>query len=171
NIQMVGLSGEEFVLIDAGMPKSVSTIMKAVEERFGENSRPKAIVLTHGHFDHVGALIELIEHWDVPVYAHPLEIPYITGEKSYPKPDASVEGGLVAKMSPMIPNDPIDIGENAYVLPDNGSVPALQEFKWIHTPSHSPGHVSLFRVIYIELFDAYAFVTVSLTDIYHITTL
>lgn len=170
NIQMVGLSGEEFVLIDAGMPKSVSTIMKAVEERFGENSRPKAIVLTHGHFDHVGALIELIEHWDVPVYAHPLEIPYITGEKSYPKPDASVEGGLVAKMSPMFPNDPIDIGENAYVLPDNGTVPALPEFKWIHTPGHSPGHVSLFREKDRALIAADAFVTVKQEDLYKVMT-
>src|SRR5699024_1186352 len=132
NIQMVGLSGEEFVLIDAGMPKSVSTIMKAVEERFGENSRPKAIVLTHGHFDHVGALIVLIEHCVMPAYSDPLVIPYITGEISNPKPDASVEGGLVANTAAMFPNDPIDTGENAYILPDNGTVPALAEFKWLH---------------------------------------
>src|SRR5699024_1170964 len=92
----------------------------------------------------------------------------ITGEKSYPKPDASVEGGLVAKMSPMFPNDPIDIGENAYVLPDNGKVPALPEFKWIHSPGDSPGHVSLFREKDRALLADDAFVTVWQEELYKV---
>jgi hypothetical protein len=31
---------------------------------------------THGHFDHVGAREKLAEKWDVPIYAHELEVPY-----------------------------------------------------------------------------------------------
>src|SRR5690625_1779130 len=110
NIHLIGHpNAEKFVLIDAGMPKSSQMIISAVEERFGEGRQPEAIILTHGHFDHVGALIKLVEKWNVPVYAHTLEMPYVTGEEKYPKPDASVEGGLIAKMSPMFPNDPIDL--------------------------------------------------------------
>lgn len=70
---------KEFVLIDAGMPKSAEEIISVVEERFGSNAQPKAIILTHGHFDHVGGIIELIKRWNIPVYAHALEIPYLTG--------------------------------------------------------------------------------------------
>src|SRR5690606_34007259 len=137
NIHMIGHpTDEEFVLIDAGMPKSADMIQKAVEERFGENSQPKATILTHGHFDHVGAIIELIERWKVPIYAHELEMPYLTGQKNYPKPDATVEGRLVAQMSPIFPNDPINLGDYVQVLPSDGTVPDLPEFKWIHTPGH-----------------------------------
>ena len=50
------------------------------KERFGENNKPKAIVLTHGHFDHVGAVVDLVRKWDVPVYAHEAELPYLTAE-------------------------------------------------------------------------------------------
>src|SRR5690625_5238420 len=68
NVYLIGHpdSNDGFVLVDAGMPKSADRIVSAIESRFGENSRPKAIILTHGHFDHVGALIELVEMWDVP---------------------------------------------------------------------------------------------------------
>ena len=46
-----------------------------------------AIVMTHGHFDHVGALEDLAEEWDTPVDAHPLEHPYLDGKASYPPGD------------------------------------------------------------------------------------
>lgn len=146
-VQVVNLCfvGDEnnWVLIDAGMPRSHQTILNAVKERFG--TKPKAIILTHGHFDHVGGIVELVKEWDVPVYAHPLEIPYLTGEKSYPKPDATVEGGLVARMSPFFPNEPIQLGNYVKSLPMDGSVPTLKDWRWIHTPGHTPGHISLFR--------------------------
>lgn len=141
NIAIVG-SKDSFVLVDAGMPNSSDDIIQIVEKRYGEGAKPNAIILTHGHFDHVGAIIELIEKWEVPVYAHPLEIPYLTGQKSYPEPDASVEGGLVAKMSPFFPNEPVNLGKHVEPLPKNGTVPYMDGFSWIHTPGHSPGHVS-----------------------------
>lgn len=171
NIHMIGHpTDEEFVLIDAGMPKSADMIQKAVEERFGENSQPKAIILTHGHFDHVGAIIELIERWKVPIYAHELEMPYLTGQKNYPKPDATVEGGLVAEMSPIFPNDPINLGDYVQVLPSDGTVPDLPEFKWIHTPGHTPGQVALFREKDRALIAADTFVTVKQEYLYRVMT-
>lgn len=142
NIVLIGNPGTgEFVLVDAGMPYSANKIISVIEERFGMNKRPKAIILTHGHFDHVGAIIELIKHWDVPVYAHELELPYLTGKTPYPDPDPTVEGGMVSKMSPIFPVDPIELGNRVQALPGDGSVPGLPKFRWIHTPGHSPGHV------------------------------
>src|SRR5690625_905738 len=87
---------DEWVLIDTGMPESANRIIKEIENRFGENRKPKAILLTHGHFDHVGAVVDLVRKWNVPVYAHEMEMPFLTGKKSYPEPDGTVEGGLVA---------------------------------------------------------------------------
>jgi glyoxylase-like metal-dependent hydrolase (beta-lactamase superfamily II) len=170
NILLVGASKEDFVLIDAGMPGSANKIISATENRFGPNSRPKAIILTHGHFDHVGAIIELVKHWDVPVYAHELELPYLTGKQSYPQPDSSVEGGMVAKMSPMFPNEPINLGGNVHALPSDGSIPNMSDFRWIHTPGHSPGHVSLFRETDRALIAGDAFVTVKQDSLYKVLT-
>lgn len=171
NIILVGRSNtKEFVLVDAGMPESADKIIEMVEERFGENSRPKAIVLTHGHFDHVGAIIELVKHWDIPVYAHELELPFLTGKMSYPKPDPTVEGGMIAKMSPMFPNEPINLGNQIEALPADGSVPYMDGFRWIHTPGHTPGHVSFFREEDKALIAGDAFVTVRQEFLYKVLT-
>src|SRR5690625_693397 len=171
NIVLIGNpNSNEFVLIDAGMPGSADKIFSIIEERFGEDSKPQAIILTHGHFDHVGGIIELVDRWNIPVYAHPLELPYLTGEKSYPTPDATVEGGMIAKMSPMFPNTPINLGNHIKTLPEDGTVPHLDEFRWIHTPGHSQGHVSLFRENDKKLSDGDAFVTVKQDALYKVLT-
>ncbi|GAA0326178.1 MBL fold metallo-hydrolase [Bacillus carboniphilus] len=171
NIALVGNPETgDFVLVDAGMPNSEDDIIRVSEERFGPNSKPSAIILTHGHFDHVGGLIELIEYWNVPVYAHALELPFLTGEKNYPEPDPTVEGGMVAKMSPLFPNEAIDLGTHIQALPENGAIPEMPGWKWVHTPGHTPGHISLFRESDGALIVGDAFVTVKQEFLYKVVT-
>lgn len=171
NFILVGEPGtSDYVIVDAGMPGSSEEMIAVCEERFGKDSRPKAILLTHGHFDHVGAIVELVERWNVPVYAHELEMPFLTGQKSYPEPDSSVEGGMVAKMSPLFPNEPIQLGSHVEKLPSDGTVPHLPEFRWIHTPGHTPGHVSFFREKDRALIVGDAFVTVKQESLYKVFT-
>src|SRR4051794_30987941 len=93
NVYFVGrpeAGDREWVLIDAGLPGKSHRIARAAAERFGEHARPAAILLTHGHFDHVGSLAELAERWGAPIYAHRLELPYLTGRSAYPPPDPMV---------------------------------------------------------------------------------
>jgi glyoxylase-like metal-dependent hydrolase (beta-lactamase superfamily II) len=169
NLIFVGRpEASEFVIVDTGMPKRGETVIKAAKERFGENARPKAIILTHGHFDHVGTVIELIEEWGAPVYAHPLEFPFLTGEKPYPTADTSVEGGLVASMSSVFPIDPINIADHLHPLPENGEVPELPDFEWVHTPGHTPGQVALFRAEDGLLLSGDAFVTTQQEDFFNV---
>lgn len=135
-----------WVLIDAGLPGTAATIKQHAEEIFGPNNPPAAIVMTHAHFDHAGGLAGLLAAWPgVPVYAHPLELPYLTGRSSYPPPDPTVGGGLMAYLSFAYPKHPYDLGARVRPLPDDGQVPGLPGWRWVHTPGHTPGHVSFFR--------------------------
>jgi glyoxylase-like metal-dependent hydrolase (beta-lactamase superfamily II) len=148
NLYLYGRPGSpsgSWVLIDAGLPGSGDRIMRTAEEWIGPRTRPAAIVLTHGHFDHVGALRVLAERWDVPVYAHRLELPYLTGLSPYPPPDPTVGGGAMAALSRFYPRGPIDLGTRVQPLPEDGSVPGMPGWRWIHTPGHTPGHVAFFR--------------------------
>ncbi|MDN4526989.1 MBL fold metallo-hydrolase [Fictibacillus fluitans] len=169
NVVFAGTQNE-WVLIDAGMPKSADKIIEEAEKRFGEGTRPRAIILTHGHFDHTGALRDLVERWKVPVYAHILELPYLTGKKDYPKPDSSVGGGLVSSMAPMFPNEALHLEDEVVPLPEDGTIPFMKGWRWIHTPGHTPGHVSFFRESDASLIAGDAFVTVKQESLYKVMT-
>jgi glyoxylase-like metal-dependent hydrolase (beta-lactamase superfamily II) len=147
-----------WTLVDAGLNGSAGRIRNWAREHCGDRS-PDAVVLTHGHFDHVGALEGLLEMWDVPVYAHRDEVSYLTGQRSYPEPDPSVGGGVMARMASLYPRGPIDIGPRLHVLPDDGSVPSLPGWRSIHTPGHTAGHVSLYRDVDRVLLAGDAFCT------------
>jgi glyoxylase-like metal-dependent hydrolase (beta-lactamase superfamily II) len=144
NVVAIG-NASRWILVDAGLPGYSATIQGAAARRFGEGNRPSAIVLTHGHFDHVGSLESLLEAWDVPVFAHRLELPYLTGRSPYPPPDPLVGRGSLALMSRLYPRAPIELGPRVHELPSDGSVPDAPEWRVVHTPGHTPGHVSLFR--------------------------
>jgi glyoxylase-like metal-dependent hydrolase (beta-lactamase superfamily II) len=170
NVIMIGEPDQDnWFLIDAGMPKSAEHTLRIARRRFG-NNKPKAIFLTHGHFDHVGGLVDLLSEWYVPVYAHLMELPYLSGNEDYPEPDPTVEGGLIAKMSKIFPNDGINISEVLNPLPADGMVPGFSDWKWIHTPGHSPGHVSFFRASDSSLIAGDAFVTVRQDSLYKVIT-
>jgi len=158
----------DWVLVDAGMPNRANDIIEAAEERFGSGNPPQAIVLTHGHFDHVGSIIECIEHWNVDVWAHKAELPYLTGKQAYMPPDPTADSGLVAKMSPWFPNEPIQLGSRVHALPSDGTVPHLPQWQWLLTAGHSPGHISLFQESARALVAGDAFVTVKQESIYNV---
>lgn len=134
-----------WVMVDTGLKTTASKIKELVADLFGKGSAPRAIIMTHAHFDHRGSLLELAEYWGVPVYCHHKERPYLTGIASYPPADPSVGGGMMSLISFAYPNDPINAVSYLRELPEDGSIPELEDWRWIHTPGHTPGHISLFR--------------------------
>jgi glyoxylase-like metal-dependent hydrolase (beta-lactamase superfamily II) len=133
---------DDWVLIDTGLPTSRNAIVETAEARFGRGARPSTIIVTHAHFDHAGSVEALAPYWDVPVHAHPLEFPYLNGQASYPPADAFVGGGAMALLSPLFPRSPVDIARWLKMLPPDQNVPGMPGWKWLHTPGHSPGHIS-----------------------------
>lgn len=173
NVAFYGAAGagdHQWVLIDAGIPGMAGHIAKAAKKRFGLDSRPAAILLTHGHFDHVSALEDLAERWDAPIYAHELERPYLDGTAAYPPPDPTVGGGLMPLFSPLYPRGPINVSERLQTLPADGSVPFMPGWRWIHTPGHAPGHVSLWREADRALIVGDAFITTAQESVYAAAT-
>ena len=143
NVYFLGRSGGAWVLVDAGLPGRANQIIEAAEARFGAGVPPEAIVLTHGHFDHAGSALPLAEYWNVPIYAHRLEMPYLTGKSNYPPPDPTI-GGAMAFLSRFMPSSGRNLTSRIRELRPN-ELPGAAGWEWFATPGHSPGHISLFR--------------------------
>ena len=87
----------------------------------------EAIFLTHGHFDHIGAVNELVEKYQVPIYAHKKEKEY------FEKPEVN--------LSPMIYERLILNPDFEYrFLSDGESIECLEtKIKVFHVPGHTTG--------------------------------
>ncbi len=144
NIYLVGSPGGPWVLVDTGTPGNAGRIRNAAEQRFGRDARPEAILLTHGHRDHSGSALELADYWDVDIYAHRLERPFLSGKSAYPPKDP-MAGGAFSFLSRFFPASTIHLGDRLRDLPEGGEVPGLVGWRWHFTPGHAPGHVAFFQ--------------------------
>lgn len=170
NVYFVGETGENWVLVDAGTPGAAQKIRLAAEARYGPGARPQAILLTHGHFDHTGSALALARMWDVPIYIHPRELPFVTGESVYPPSDPTI-GGAMAFLTRFFPQRTINLADRVQVLPYDGVVPHLQNWKWLETPGHAPGHVSYYRESDGTLLAGDAFTTIDVDSLIGLLTL
>jgi glyoxylase-like metal-dependent hydrolase (beta-lactamase superfamily II) len=93
-----GEPGGEWALIDTGAPWHFSAIVREAQRRYGTR-RPEAIYLTHGHYDHAGSAAALAAYWNVPIFAHEAELPFLTGQCDYPPADPSACGGWLSLAS------------------------------------------------------------------------
>ena len=138
NAYLVG-NRQSWVLVDTATPGNQRKIRRAAEARFGAGAKPAAILLTHGHFDHAGSAPQLAAGWQVPVFAHGLELPYLTGRAHYPPLDTS-KPGFFSKLARLFPSGTVDLGGRVQEL-----AVEIEGWQTIDTPGHTPGHISFYR--------------------------
>lgn len=143
NAYLVG-DDSSWVLVDACTPGNEQRIRNAARKRFGRASRPSAILLTHGHFDHAGSAAHLADGWGVRIYAHAAEIPYLTGQCYYPPFNLS-SPGFFTRIARFFPTSTVNLGTRLDALHPSQPVPGLPDWEVIETPGHTPGHVAFYR--------------------------
>jgi len=130
------------VLVDSGLPGSITAIGRVVRAAGLEWKDIKLIVLTHGHIDHAGSAVDLRRLTGAPVLYHAMETHYCMGEKPVLRPTRLF--GRLFRMTGAIerPFPPVSAD-----IPMDGKALDLQTLGLqgtvLHTPGHTPGSVSL----------------------------
>lgn len=73
--------GGALLLVDSGWPDSWSRIVAAVQQLGRRPEDLRAVLLTHGHGDHLGAAERLRSEWGTPVRAHQDEVDRVRGQE------------------------------------------------------------------------------------------
>ncbi|MDH7600072.1 MAG: MBL fold metallo-hydrolase [Sedimentisphaerales bacterium] len=118
--------GRQVVIIDAGLdPDGLADQIKA------RQLTPGALILTHGHIDHIGGVWGLRRLFpQVPVYIHSLDAPMLED----PDSNLAYLAGL----------DGLDVSADQLVRDGQEIVFDQIQLRVIHTPGHTPGSISLY---------------------------
>ena len=129
SVYLVG--GDEMVLIDSGAGGSFDQLVDNIQRLGFKPEKLRAVIVTHAHIDHIGALYEFREKFGVEVIAHELEV-------------SAIETGVgIGAEFYGIAYQPckvdITLSRAAEVLQYGG-----YEFKVIHIPGHTPGSIAVY---------------------------
>ena len=132
------------------------------------------MVLTHLHPDHSGATVRLAEHWEQPAYVHPEELPLAAGyQPAYAIPLDRWLVPLIRRL-PKRTQAKIAAGSDltavVQAFDPQTAIPGLVDWEAIHTPGHTPGHISLYRRSDGVLITGDAVITVDLNSLLGILT-
>jgi glyoxylase-like metal-dependent hydrolase (beta-lactamase superfamily II) len=142
---------DDVTLVDTAYPGQFVQLQEAIAVTGVPFNRLNRIIITHQDWDHVGLMKEIIESsGPIEIYAHSLEKPYLEGTLPYIKttPEKiaarlqTIPAGTrdeTARMFAAIPTFGVtQMVEDGQVLPLHGGI------RIIHTPGHTPGHISLY---------------------------
>lgn len=127
NCYIVSNKNKECLIFDPGEEGA-----RLVKELRAKGLKPQAILLTHTHFDHIGAVDAIREVFDVPLYVHEQEVKWLAD----PMKNGS---GKYAELPNYIVAPPAE----EHILRAEGPL-VIGDFTFdvVHTPGHSPGSVS-----------------------------
>ena len=137
-------------IVDAAFPKTWRHLLSALDAIGRDRADVKAVVLTHGHFDHVGFATIAIEELGVPVWVHPGDQrlaahPYrYTRERTplrYPfrYPAAMRALGAMVTVGALA----VEGVESVRLLPSSGVVDVPGQPQVVHAPGHTSGSCAL----------------------------
>ena len=121
------------VMVDTGLPRRADRLAAAIRATGHDLSDVRSILMTHRHPDHTGSLAELKRRSGAEIVAHRADVPVITGVQPLP-----LHGLMMRLTAPLMKADPASVDR---ALEGDGptGVPGVRA---IHTPGHSPGHLS-----------------------------
>jgi glyoxylase-like metal-dependent hydrolase (beta-lactamase superfamily II) len=143
---------ENAVLVDTGVPGQLEHIRSAMAQAGVPFSRLTKVILTHQDIDHIGSLPEILRESDrkIEVLAHEADKPYIEGEK----PLLKMNPERLKRMLESLPADQHERVQAMFANPpkarvdrtvsDGETLPYCGGITVIHTPGHTPGHISLY---------------------------
>lgn len=127
NCYIVSNKEKECLIFDPGEEGA-----KLIKEIKSKGLKPLAIFLTHAHFDHIGAVDQVRDEFQLPLYIHEAEVGWL----SDPMKNGS---GKYAELPNYIVKAPL--AEHILHKEQSYSIGSF-EFDAVFTPGHSPGSVS-----------------------------
>jgi glyoxylase-like metal-dependent hydrolase (beta-lactamase superfamily II) len=135
------------IMIDSGEPKKGKVFLNGLRKKSIKPEEIQLIVLTHGHWDHIGSAAEIKEITEAKIVMHENEKHCLEESFKLMPPGVTTWGNIVDKLVSwfIIPFKHIHATEVDIVLKDEEF--SLNEYgikgKIIHTPGHSSGSVSI----------------------------